>query len=1247
MALSILQKANQGAQPSTPDTSVPAPTPQTPEFATPANTPPTLAEPAFKSGNAPTLPGYQPKGQEGFFEGLIFGQDPNKQQTIRSIVGSSLTDFIRSGVDAGAELFSPQRQAVRANLDNIRKTDPNTADQIEAEIGKAHTAGQNVVRLGASLGEAALTLLPIHWLGAIGKGVVEGAKVAETGVEATKAASVLDRVSAPLTKIPGVTSALAKHMTTGFAFGSSYSFLHGLESDANLTEALKEGAIGGTIGLGLPLAGTLAMKSAGATAEGLARFTQIARDVMPQALNPSKFIEAHVPVDVYKNIFSVGSTISKYYGDVGRNFIKMYNEVGAAASVDVGKYLLKFTEAGLIKPPAFARRLAAGVEYVGDNSVFTNEANRVLRGLGPYSDPVLRQQAIQSDERLMLMDVTRRNIGSMAQQESGVSLLDPETYLPKHTPVVPLKGAVAREIEQTSDPIVRAELYAKNDPVVKDMVENSVYNEKKYTSLDEAYKEYYAYADMVGKGGRLGLTKNDFLLGMVKRGEASSVTEARGKVIRDMSYRQQTLTPRASSLDFKREADLPWYDPNPTRVLPVYVADMLTRLHMSRTFGKDDEVIKEMLGKIQDSAVDGVDRAKTFDGLIRIVTNQVARNDKNEAASAWFRALNVLKLSTSAILQVGQHLNTLLSSDFPALGKGLKTIFSDEGMRQAVASGSMTNAFIREMHAYSSGGYKFADRFLTATGMTHADLFNRAVAANTGKFYAESELARLMKKIGATGATDTEKAQVSGWVKQKEQLGEAISNEGLKVQKQIAEQWNKEFPNADLQLRAGDMEAATKTLDSLDKEASKNIGTLQKTKKDLEAALLAETKPLTGDQFQEMTDRIKSLRAELRARTPVDPQAAPAVEAPAAPSADQFDAAVEAGMKLQQDKLQSIISHLEESLADAPDVPGGEAVQSAARVARPTQTTEQKIARLHSDIQTVDAEILRLTNEVGGKTRLLQGMVDSYKIAGEKMASKFPGAAKYDALIADKKAANAPLFDAAANRKRGITDFASVNTPEIDRLAELGINPEEAVARGFLTRDDHLNAGFNLSSKTQFLSRSSDLPAFANSPFGKVVSQFRTFAYQQGTFLKSEIYDDLAGRGDFKRGVRNLLIFTTLFPISGEVIADVRSLITGTKRPTDALGRYFDNIISVGGMGLAFDALRGAQQGRLSEFLLGPGIGETVRTGENVIGLNGKALLKQGLGATGLTPIRNRIPGFEPAGGGETFAETLNKFVNE
>jgi CRP-like cAMP-binding protein len=219
------------------------------------------------------------------------------------------------------------------------------------------------------------------------------------------------------------------------------------------------------------------------------------------------------------------------------------------------------------------------------------------------------------------------------------------------------------------------------------------------------------------------------------------------------------------------------------------------------------------------------------------------------------------------------------------------------------------------------------------------------------------------------------------------------------------------------------------------------------------------------------------------------------------------------------------------------------------------------------------------------------------------------------------------------------------------RLQELGVNPENILARGGIAEDELLKAAFRVSAMTQFLSRSTDLPIFAQSPLGKAVFQFKSFGFQQTTFIKNRLVAQMRA-GNYKGLARDLLVLSVVFPATGEVTADIRSLITGTERPTGALDRYISDVMAVGGLGIMADAFISAGYGSLADYFLGPSAGTATELVERVAGdiKRGKVSKSDArflLNQTGFGRILSGYVFPNDKKEQETFLETLKEWSNE
>ncbi len=125
------------------------------------------------------------------------------------------------------------------------------------------------------------------------------------------------------------------------------------------------------------------------------------------------------------------------------------------------------------------------------------------------------------------------------------------------------------------------------------------------------------------------------------------------------------------------------------------------------------------------------------------------------------------------------------------------------------------------------------------------------------------------------------------------------------------------------------------------------------------------------------------------------------------------------------------------------------------------------------------------------------------------------------------------------------------------------------------------NISKEVSKATQFSSPKGELPMKWDTPLGKVLTQFKSFAYQQTKFVSKETKRAIseAAKGNLKPLTNDLLVVGVAAPIVGEVVADVKALLSNKKRENMTLAeRYIDNIKQGTSLGL-IDSLEGLKYG--------------------------------------------------------------------
>ena len=177
----------------------------------------------------------------------------------------------------------------------------------------------------------------------------------------------------------------------------------------------------------------------------------------------------------------------------------------------------------------------------------------------------------------------------------------------------------------------------------------------------------------------------------------------------------------------------------------------------------------------------------------------------------------------------------------------------------------------------------------------------------------------------------------------------------------------------------------------------------------------------------------------------------------------------------------------------------------------------------------------------------------------------------------------------------------------INTLSKMGLNADEIIKRGGqLTESEAIKAARNIVERTQFKVDPQDLPGWASSPWGKTVTQFKTFSYNQTAFLSNEIIKPFL-KGDMMPVARFLAIG---LPV-GAGVTEARNLIQNRKPEENPVKRGQQYLSKVGGLGLVGDAATAffpQSSGYLSPerrsqmaagFLLGPTFSEVTNTFSN------------------------------------------------
>ncbi len=213
------------------------------------------------------------------------------------------------------------------------------------------------------------------------------------------------------------------------------------------------------------------------------------------------------------------------------------------------------------------------------------------------------------------------------------------------------------------------------------------------------------------------------------------------------------------------------------------------------------------------------------------------------------------------------------------------------------------------------------------------------------------------------------------------------------------------------------------------------------------------------------------------------------------------------------------------------------------------------------------------------------------------------------------------------------------NNPKLQRhFKQMGVDTLKAVKRGRWTQEELNIIGQAAVNSTQFRYSVLDLPLFWSSPQGKITTQFKSFVWQQGSFIKRVIIDEMR-----HGNMHPLITYLLASQIAGEGVKDFRSVLKGDfdfRTDMGLLERLIDNQFSVGGFGLAgelFDRFYLIAKGNFfvstAELIAGPTAGdiaESVDSLAKAFAGSEKSLVKflgREASLLSLIPVLGNIPG--------------------
>jgi hypothetical protein len=131
-------------------------------------------------------------------------------------------------------------------------------------------------------------------------------------------------------------------------------------------------------------------------------------------------------------------------------------------------------------------------------------------------------------------------------------------------------------------------------------------------------------------------------------------------------------------------------------------------------------------------------------------------------------------------------------------------------------------------------------------------------------------------------------------------------------------------------------------------------------------------------------------------------------------------------------------------------------------------------------------------------------------------------------------------------------------------------------------------------------------PTAWNHPFGRVATQFKTFALGQGRLVRDLVFAEAA-----QGNLAPMAYFLGVYPVMGEVVGNIKSVLKGKERDIDGIARYAQDISFVGGVGMFTDTLTSAVWGKGLESILGPTSGDLNTIMTNMARLDAEGTVNQ------------------------------------
>ena len=393
-------------------------------------------------------------------------------------------------------------------------------------------------------------------------------------------------------------------------------------------------------------------------------------------------------------------------------------EVQIARQSPEARKVAEMLHAGKYGPKQSGGRFARALVEYRSSSMSPDESMSIGQAIQGFKNPDTLTPKARN-----LMDITRRYLKEVAIKSGAVDM-KLYTVGGKRVAFPGPKDSFFPHITVKTDEL-------KVDGKARDRVIKNAVAIRAFGSESEAGEMLDSYVDIAESG--MHARNKKMAERLMARGKANSVEEA----IALIQGNQRNDGPgRFGSLEYAREFDNPFYEPDFNKAMTQYSREAERRIAETREWGQDNERIKIAIAQIRDrSERQGVElTAETAKGVVQSMGKPI-----DDAAVVMRRFGSYMMSPLSAIRNTGQSENTTLLTDFKSTIKAIN--FNRESRLRAIESGATSGAVLHDVEMGKGG----APSYQKIIGQTGTEVLLRTHGNNAGMNYFHDYVDRIRK----------------------------------------------------------------------------------------------------------------------------------------------------------------------------------------------------------------------------------------------------------------------------------------------------------------------------------------------------------------------------------------------------------------------------------------------------------------------------------------------------------------------